>query len=150
MNDLTNEIKRNGGSGVLYWEPAWVSSSCYTQWGRGSHQENAAFFDFQTNLLPNGAIKWMDDGIISSTSHDQSSTGVTFQYLNNELIVLFPSLVDSAVARIINSSGAFVSSKLFSNFDELRWNVGDLPFGTYFLSINQPTSSPLNFMFIKK
>ncbi|MEM1356824.1 MAG: glycosyl hydrolase 53 family protein, partial [Bacteroidota bacterium] len=34
--DLSQEVYNQGGLGVLYWEPAWVSSSCFTPWGRGS------------------------------------------------------------------------------------------------------------------
>jgi hypothetical protein len=47
--DLTQTIINNGGIGVVYWEPAWVSTPCETRWGQGSHWENAAFFDFQNN-----------------------------------------------------------------------------------------------------
>jgi arabinogalactan endo-1,4-beta-galactosidase len=36
-----------GGSGMVYWEPAWVSTNCNTQWATGSHWENAALFDHQ-------------------------------------------------------------------------------------------------------
>lgn len=52
--DLTQTILNNGGLGVIYWEPAWVSTDCRTRWGQGSHWENGAFFDFQHNneLLP--------------------------------------------------------------------------------------------------
>lgn len=57
--DLTKEVKKNNGSGVIYWEPAWVSSTCFTQWGKGSHQEHATFFDFEQNLLDSGGIQWM-------------------------------------------------------------------------------------------
>ena len=57
--DLTREVMKKGGSGVIYWEPAWVSSPCFTQWGRGSHQEHATFFDFDQNLLEDGGIAWM-------------------------------------------------------------------------------------------
>jgi hypothetical protein len=47
-------VLNNGGLGVIYWEPAWVSTECTTRWGQGSHWENGAFFDFQNNnaLLP--------------------------------------------------------------------------------------------------
>jgi arabinogalactan endo-1,4-beta-galactosidase len=45
--DLTQGVISNGGIGVVYWEPAWVSTKCSTRWGQGSHWENAAFFDFQ-------------------------------------------------------------------------------------------------------
>lgn len=52
--DLTQTVINNGGLGVVYWEPAWVSTPCETRWGQGSHWENATFFDFHNNneLLP--------------------------------------------------------------------------------------------------
>ncbi|WP_341225877.1 glycosyl hydrolase 53 family protein [uncultured Arcticibacterium sp.] len=49
MIDLTSSVIKAGGEGVIYWEPAWVSSACKTQWGTGSHWENAAFFDASRN-----------------------------------------------------------------------------------------------------
>ncbi|MES1158549.1 MAG: arabinogalactan endo-1,4-beta-galactosidase [Terricaulis silvestris] len=54
MVDLTQTVISNGGIGVVYWEPAWVSTHCRTRWGRGSHWENATFFDFHhhNELLP--------------------------------------------------------------------------------------------------
>jgi arabinogalactan endo-1,4-beta-galactosidase len=45
--DLTQAVLSNGGVGVVYWEPAWISTPCYTLWGQGSHWENATFFDFR-------------------------------------------------------------------------------------------------------
>ena len=45
MKDLTQEVIQGGGEGLIYWEPAWVSSDCHTRWGKGSHWENATFFD---------------------------------------------------------------------------------------------------------
>jgi arabinogalactan endo-1,4-beta-galactosidase len=44
--DLTQNVLANGGLGVVYWEPAWISTACATLWGQGSHWENATFFDF--------------------------------------------------------------------------------------------------------
>ncbi|MBI5913802.1 MAG: glycosyl hydrolase 53 family protein [Bacteroidetes bacterium] len=57
--DMTQEVINRGATGVIYWEPAWVSSPCWTQWGQGSHQEHATFFDFDNNLLPDGGMFWM-------------------------------------------------------------------------------------------
>jgi arabinogalactan endo-1,4-beta-galactosidase len=45
--DLTQTIMDNGGIGVIYWEPAWISSTSQTLWGPGSHWDNATFFDFK-------------------------------------------------------------------------------------------------------
>jgi hypothetical protein len=52
--DLTKATFKNGGTGVIYWEPAWVSTPCRTLWGQGSHWENATFFDFNNvnEVLP--------------------------------------------------------------------------------------------------
>lgn len=49
MTDLTKIVLKAGGNGVIYWEPAWVTSNCKTLWGEGSHWENATFFDSQNH-----------------------------------------------------------------------------------------------------
>jgi arabinogalactan endo-1,4-beta-galactosidase len=50
--DLTQLVLASGGTGVFYWEPAWVSTkTCGTRWGKGSNWENAAVFDFKGNAL---------------------------------------------------------------------------------------------------
>lgn len=57
MKDLTQILITNGCAGLSYWEPAWLSSVRPTQWGIGSHWENAGFFDFRNgdNTLHQGA-----------------------------------------------------------------------------------------------
>ena len=52
MSELMRAVTGNGGLGIVYWEPAWISSSCKTRWGQGSHWENATLFDFRGRLLP--------------------------------------------------------------------------------------------------
>ncbi len=58
--DLTQQVRAGGGLGVLYWEPAWVSTDCHTRWGQGSHWENAAFFDFRRDNLLLPAADFLD------------------------------------------------------------------------------------------
>lgn len=43
--DLKYQIEISGGQGLIYWEPAWVSTNCSTQWAQGSHWDNATLFD---------------------------------------------------------------------------------------------------------
>ena len=50
--DLTKAVIKGGGSGVQYWEPAWITSRMPDQWGTGSSYENAVLFDFNGNVLP--------------------------------------------------------------------------------------------------
>jgi len=52
MKDLTQAVMDGGGTGIMYWEPAWISSELRDKWGKGSSWENNAFFDFQGNALP--------------------------------------------------------------------------------------------------
>jgi arabinogalactan endo-1,4-beta-galactosidase len=59
MIDLTQALISNGGLGVVYWEPAWVSTECFTRWGQGSHWENATFFDFTNNNEVHAGIEFL-------------------------------------------------------------------------------------------
>ena len=52
LSALNRAVVDNGGLGLVYWEPAWISSDCRTRWGQGSSWENAALFDFSGRLLP--------------------------------------------------------------------------------------------------
>jgi len=45
LNQLKNVVRNAGGEGVVYWEPAWVSTGCNTLWAQGSHWDNATLFD---------------------------------------------------------------------------------------------------------
>lgn len=58
MKDLTQQVISAGGSGVMYWEPAWITSKLNDSYGVGSSWENNAFFDFSGNTLP--AIDFMN------------------------------------------------------------------------------------------
>jgi arabinogalactan endo-1,4-beta-galactosidase len=61
MTDLTQSLISSGALGVVYWEPAWVSTDCVTRWGQGSHWENATFFDFQNNNEVLEGINFLGD-----------------------------------------------------------------------------------------
>ena len=54
ISDLIQVISDAGGTGIMYWEPAWVSTGCSTPWCTGSSWENVTFFDFRNNneILP--------------------------------------------------------------------------------------------------
>lgn len=47
MEALTQTVADNGGIGVNYWAPDWISTKCKTRWGSGSNWENAAWFDLR-------------------------------------------------------------------------------------------------------
>ena len=52
LKDLTQQVILGGGSGIMYWEPGWITSSLRDLWGTGSSWDNNTFFDFSGNTLP--------------------------------------------------------------------------------------------------
>lgn len=52
LKAMTQQLKTGGASGIIYWEPAWISSDLKDLWGTGSSWENNAYFDFSGNTLP--------------------------------------------------------------------------------------------------
>lgn len=51
MIKLTQEVLDGGGQGIIYWEPAWISSPMKDLWGTGSSWENCTYFDFDGNAM---------------------------------------------------------------------------------------------------
>jgi len=61
MVDYARTVMKNGGSGVIFWEPAWVSTPCRTPWERGSSHDHLVYFDpVNTNFMANGGGRWME------------------------------------------------------------------------------------------
>lgn len=58
MKDMTQAVIKGGGTGIMYWEPAWITSGMYDGYGKGSSYENCTLFDFSSNALP--AIDFMN------------------------------------------------------------------------------------------
>lgn len=51
MKTMTQAMVDAGGSGIVYWEPAWITSEARDLWGKGSSWENNTFFDFSGNTM---------------------------------------------------------------------------------------------------
>jgi len=57
MKALAQTVISSGGTGIMYWEPEWITSSMKDRWGTGSSWENNTLFDFSGNTLP--GMDWM-------------------------------------------------------------------------------------------
>ena len=93
MVDLSNEVKNAGGSGVIFWEPAWVSTPCKTPWGTGSSQEHVAFFDHrnQLNYMKNGGGGWPNafkNGIVPSKVNVTFKVDMTGQDVSRGVFIV--------------------------------------------------------------
>lgn len=59
MKAIRDQMVKGGGSGMICWEPAWITSGVKDLWGEGSAWENCTFFDYTGNLT--NAIRFMED-----------------------------------------------------------------------------------------
>lgn len=76
MVDYTRAVIRAGGIGVVFWEPAWVSTPCSTPWGIGSSQDHVVFFDpLNNNFMERGAGTWTH----ASYYEDLEAKKITFK-----------------------------------------------------------------------
>ncbi|MCA1756338.1 MAG: arabinogalactan endo-1,4-beta-galactosidase [Bacteroidales bacterium] len=48
---MTREIAEGGGKGLIYWEPAWITSPLITQWGSGSAWDCNTLFNFEGETI---------------------------------------------------------------------------------------------------
>ena len=51
MVDLTQAVIAGGGTGVMYWEPEWITSTLKDGFGQGSPWDNMTLFDFTGNTI---------------------------------------------------------------------------------------------------
>ncbi|MEM9921010.1 MAG: glycosyl hydrolase 53 family protein [Bacteroidota bacterium] len=137
--DLAKEIRASGGLGLLYWEPCWVSTGCFTQWGQGSHQEHAAFFDFDNNLLLPGGIEWMRQVNTTTSSGQLQKQDERFQIsvdpLSNTVYIQreFPTSQTFSYT-LTDSNGREVMSGV-SNGDNVKLTLQNTAFGLYILQV---------------
>lgn len=137
--DLTQKVLDVGGDGVVYWEPAWVSSDCYTQWGQGSHQEHATFFDFENNLLLPGGIEFMSQEYNLTSSIKERPKTPEIQILSNSFsgdikIKIHSDNPQKITYTVADSSGVILLKDSFTGFEK-AFKLEGLAFGIYFVSV---------------
>lgn len=144
--DLTQEVINKGGLGVIYWEPAWVTSGCWTQWGQGSHQEHAAYFDFNNNLLVGGGMDFMAhpyDNLVSTQAPQSSKYSLEVwqdNSLSNLIIQLEGFPADSNIqVNLMSSNGKIVASRQFktagTDKTSFPFLLPQLPAGIYYVAV---------------
>lgn len=139
MVDLATEISHSGGCGLVYWEPCWVSTDCHTQWGQGSHQENACFFDRNNNLIiPGGAVEWMlgNYGTNALRSDADADAAIQLFYRNGILRIRSNLITHDMQLTIVDTSGRKIAEKNVLAEPEFEWLLPDLQDGLYYIIIS--------------
>ncbi len=142
LSDLSEVIQVNGGLGLVYWEPAWVSSPCSTRWGAGSHYENADFFDFQQNLQLDGGIQWMEESRVAIDPAQIDTVNLKIQLEENHraLMIEFnsPFQKDSIRLTVHAVDGRLVFSEILSPWKQSHTvAIPGVVAGLYIVSMEQ-------------
>jgi len=136
LMDLAQTIMDNGGTGLIYWEPAWISSDLCDRWGQGSSYENVSLFDVEKQrALP--AFDFFDFCDNSSTANAESK-GETLQVYPNPIgkaTLFIENATLGASWELYNLNGAKVASGIMESADGfiLLDRVG-ISSGTYFFT----------------
>ncbi len=140
LTDLTQMVINKGGSGVIYWEPAWVSSKCRTPWGQGSHQENATFFDFDENVLSDGGLNWPLFPYKNLLGTQENSTDNFLQISHNGSALSGMIRIQSAdqkanilQLRLYTMDGKTIATQSLELIQQGEWKLPALPPATYVL-----------------
>jgi arabinogalactan endo-1,4-beta-galactosidase len=143
MVDFSKAVMKGGGIGVIFWEPAWVSTPCRTPWGVGSSHDHVAFFEPSTNnFMANGGGRWteaamyeeataLEDPIVKSIKIFPNPTRDTFQI--DFGLAKYPKALE-----LTDLTGKVIKHlKLESTATQqtLAWDVSDLPKKMYVLKI---------------
>lgn len=139
--DMTQAVINKGASGVIYWEPAWVSSPCWTQWGQGSHQEHATFFDFNSNMLPTGGMGWMEQNYTGLTATKTVDAPLNFDVTpdssGQSLNMHFKGIDQDSELKInlLDAQGKLVLSKSVDLATEAGLRLPDVAAGIYYVAV---------------
>jgi arabinogalactan endo-1,4-beta-galactosidase len=130
--DLANTVYNAGGTGILYWEPAWVTSRMCDFWGQGSGYENVSFFDFQNGNRPLPAFDIFNFcNSLSVENRSANDNILIFPNPANDKIKIIGIQQDVAI-KITDVLGRTVKNT-FSKNNSI--DISNLPDGTYTISL---------------
>lgn len=135
--DLTQTVYTNGGTGVLYWEPAYITSQMCTIWGQGSPYENVCFFDFNHNNKPLPAFDFFNFcETINSIKETNELEILIFPNPNSLKEIQIESPVDFMSWQLIDVHGQVIEQNNFNRSDKSsKIYFNQHPQGIYFLKI---------------
>jgi arabinogalactan endo-1,4-beta-galactosidase len=143
MTDLAQTVIDYGGLGVVYCEPAWVSTNCETQWVTGSSWDNATFFNALDNLINDGGIGWMThpyEFTTSTVSPLASKQDIETYYDGNNLVIKYSdqfSIYPPVKYQLFTADGKLFRAGNINPIaeDDIYISIRDLVSGYYILQL---------------
>lgn len=130
--ELAKIVAQNNGTGLLYWEPSWVTSDMCDLWGQGSSYENVAMFSTQNKPLASFDFFKYCDSSLGTFEEEFSKLNIyPNPLLLNDLSV--KGIEPYAKWEILDLSGRLVLKGEFGQSQVEVIKVPDFAAGLYFL-----------------
>lgn len=141
--ELSKTVEENNGIGVIYWEPAWITSDLCDAWGQGSSYENVTMFDFENNqALPSfDFFAFCGDAVKADEPLETKIKIHPNPVISNELII--ENVSRSTKWELINTAGKTIKKGVFSNNGKNKIILSDNLIGIYFLKIISKTDKEI-------
>ena len=127
---MVTTVYNSGGTGVLYWEPDWISSNLCDLWGQGSSYENMSFFNFTNNNQPLPAFDVFNFCNTLSINEQQFNRIQIFPNPAKEEV----SLLEVQNGTLITISDIFGRTIIKTQLIENKINISELKAGVYFFT----------------
>jgi len=139
--DLAETILQNNGTGLIYWEPSWITSNLCDKWGQGSSYENVAMFDTENNQ-PLVSFDFFEFCEASSSTEIQSFPNIEIYpspLFSEELKI--QNAPNNSTWKLFDLSGKMILNGVFKNNTPINTiNLSTYSKGVYFLSIHLESS----------
>lgn len=130
--DFANIVYNAGGTGILYWEPAWVNSAMCDFWGQGSSYENVSLFDFRNGNRPLPAFDIFNFCNTLSTENESAKDNILIFPNPASKVIKIIGLQQDVAIKITDVMGRTVKNT-FSKNNSL--DISNLPDGTYTINL---------------
>lgn len=146
--ELSKTVIQNNGTGVIYWEPAWITSSMCDLWGQGSSYENVSMFDTESQQALQ-SFDFFEFCNLTSSAFSEISKNIKIYpnpIISSELKIEMKDI--ETTWELYNLDGKILLQDDFDNEGMIKTiDLSSLSPGLYYIRIQAQSS---NWKFIKK
>lgn len=136
LHDLAQTVLDNNGSGVFYWEPAYISSDMCTKWGQGSPYENVCFFDYREDNTALPAFDFFGFCETQTVATPENNSSMVFPNPVLDGTITFHSKQPIKKWELYDMTGELIQSReLYPPVSNYTMHLSGLTQGVYMLKM---------------
>ncbi len=144
--ELAEAVIENNGTGIIYWEPSWITSNLCDKWGQGSSYENVSMFDMDTNrpLASFDFFAYCNPTSINDRKNQEEINLKVFPNPLNSNEINIKNVPDDSLWKLFDLSGKIISKGDFDNSKEIQKIIFNQELkGMYLLQLTAKSSKTI-------